>query len=415
MACSKYILVNTGTTIVTFNYQRCDDALWEYQTELLPGETKQIWLLNNTYSTAFSSSINLTNLGAFPFTSPTPTPSVTASQTPTPTPTPSVTTTATPTPTETETPTPTPTMTQTPTETPIIRTQFITHFGSSSFNACISTNDVAIWGNLPVFTDNTQFYNGAIGPVTINEAGFYSYNGTVVELTSGGTVTGSFEVCATQTPTPTPTPTETETPTPTPTMTQTPTSPLQTFNITSGTTSNEACEVGTAGVIYAFDPLFDQNTQFYNDPSGVVTIDMAGFFSNGTGVVELDSTGGILTGFAPCSSLATPTPTPTETETPTPTPTLTQTPTQTFAWYTYTLGSGATANDACLAFSASPQTIYGTVAGGPGPNYGEFLYETAGIPLTDAVPDGYYSNGTAVYTVTGGNGEITDSNPSGCA
>ena len=203
MACSKYILVNTGTTIVTFNYQRCDDALWEYQTELLPGETKQIWLLNNTYSTAFSSSINLTNLGAFPFTSPTPTPSVTASQTPTPTPTPSVTTTA--------------------------------------------------------------------------------------------------------------------------------------------------------------------------------------------------------------------TPTPTETETPTPTPTLTQTPTQTFAWYTYTLGSGATANDACLAFSASPQTIYGTVSGGPGPNAGEFLYETAGIPLTDAVPDGYYSNGTAVYTVTGGNGEITDSNPSGCA
>lgn len=415
MACSKYILVNTGTTIVTFNYQRCDDALWEYQSELLPGETKQIWLLNNTYSTAFSSSVVLTNLGSFPFTSPTPTPSVTASQTPTPTPTPSVTATATPTPTETETPTPTPTMTQTPTETPIIRTQFITHFGTTLFNACVSTNDVAIWGNEPIFSNNTQFYNGSIGPVTINEAGFYNYDGTVVELLNDGTVTGSFEVCFTQTPTPTVTSTETPTPTPTPTTTVTPTSPLQTFSIFSASTSNDACEVGTAGTIYAFDPLYDQNTQFYNEPSGEVTIDMSGFFSDGTSVVELNSTGGIISGFALCSALSTPTPTPTETETPTPTPTMTQTPTQTFAWYTYTLGSGATENDACDAFTGSPITVYGTVSGGPGPNIGEFLYETAGIPLTDAVPDGFYSNGTAVFSVNGGSGEITDSNPSGCA
>jgi septal ring-binding cell division protein DamX len=113
------------------------------------------------------------------------------------------------------------------------------------------------------------------------------------------------------------------------------------------------------------------------------------------------------------TNTGTPTPTPTNTETPTSTPTqtMTPTPTQTFAWYTYSLGTGSTSVDAC---SATPQTIYGTVAGGIGPNVGEFLYETAGIPLTDAVPNGFYSNGTAWYEVTGGLGKITSSNPTGC-
>ena len=36
MACSKYILTNTGSTIVTFNYRRCDDGMWSYQVELEP-------------------------------------------------------------------------------------------------------------------------------------------------------------------------------------------------------------------------------------------------------------------------------------------------------------------------------------------------------------------------------------------
>jgi hypothetical protein len=45
---------------------------------------------------------------------------------------------------------------------------------------------------------------------------------------------------------------------------------------------------------------------------------------------------------------------------------------------------------------------------------GEYLYETTGRPLTDVVPNGYYSNGTAWYQVTGGLGQITSSNPNGC-
>jgi hypothetical protein len=68
MACSKYILVNTGSTVVTFNYQRCDDALWQYQVELNPNETKNIWLMDDTYSIPqqFQSEVVLTNEGEFP-------------------------------------------------------------------------------------------------------------------------------------------------------------------------------------------------------------------------------------------------------------------------------------------------------------------------------------------------------------
>ena len=108
MACSKYTLTNTGTTSVNFNYQRCDDLMWEYQVNLDPSETKNIWVINGSYSTAplFQSNVLLVNNGTFPF-EPTPTPSVTPTNTPTPsvtptnTPTPSVTTTSTPTPTPT--------------------------------------------------------------------------------------------------------------------------------------------------------------------------------------------------------------------------------------------------------------------------------------------------------------------------
>lgn len=114
MACSKYNLTNTGSTIVTFNYQRCDDALWQYQVELLPSEIKNIWTIDNTYSTAFGQKIVLDNYGPFPFTTPTNTPNVT------PTPTPSQTSIVDPSPTPTNTPTLTRTPTQTPTSTQTI-------------------------------------------------------------------------------------------------------------------------------------------------------------------------------------------------------------------------------------------------------------------------------------------------------
>ena len=456
MACSKYTLTNTGSTVVNFSYRRCDDSMWDYQVELLPSQVKNIWVINGTYTIApsFRGSISLVDNGPFPpisatntptpSNSPTPTPTVTPSVTPTNTPTPSTTATLTPTPTqtgtaavtptpsETATATPTPSVTATITPSPTEPVRFtqsgICHDETDSQLAC----DCA--GTATIFTDgvnmgfSTVAFSDATGPNTGNPEGYYVQSGVIYQVASDcgpGCTTGAtisiVGLCgvtptptATNTSTPTPTPTNTSTPTNTPTMTQTPTSPLQSFSVFSGTTSNEACENGTAVTIYAFDPLFDQNTQFYNDPTGVVTTDMSGFFSDGTSVTELDSNGSQIGVFNLCSSLATPTPTPTVTQTSTPTPTVTQTPTQTFAWYTYSLGTGATANDACTAFGSSPQTIYGTIAGGVGPNVGEYLYETPGRPLTDAVPDGYYSNGTAWYRVTGGAGQITSSDPNGC-
>ena len=119
MACSKYTLTNTGSTIVNFNYRRCDDSMWDYQVELSPSQTKNIWLINGTFSIApvYNSIISLINQGAFPPISETATPTPTPSVTPSVTPTPSATTTQTPTPTNTRTPTNTATRTPTPTPT----------------------------------------------------------------------------------------------------------------------------------------------------------------------------------------------------------------------------------------------------------------------------------------------------------
>ena len=350
MACSKYTLTNTGSTIVNFNYRRCDDSMWDYQVELTPGQTKNIWLINGTFaiSPVYSSIISLVNQGPFPPISETATPTPTSTTTPTATPTPSVT--ATNTPTSSQTSTPTPTNTQTPTNT-------------------------ATPTNTPTNTPS-------------------------------GTPTNTPTVTAEVTATPTTTSTPTSTPTPT--------LPLQSFNVYSGITSNSACEAGVSVTIYAFNSLFDQNTQFYTTSTGGVTYDMAGFYSNGTSVTQLASNGSQLGIFTLCSALVTPTPTITQTSTSTPTPTVTQTPTSTFAWYTYSLGTGATANNACIAFSASPQTIYGSISGGVGPNVGEYLYESTARPLVDVVPNGFYSNGTAWYQVTGGLGQITSSDPNGC-
>ena len=60
----------------------------------------------------------------------------------------------------------------------------------------------------------------------------------------------------------------------------------------------------------------------------------------------------------------------------------------------------------------TPTLVYGSVAGGPGPNVGEFLYSNTA--LTIPVSDGYYSNGIAWYNVTGGLGEVTTTDPNGC-
>lgn len=338
MACSKYVLTNTGSTLVNFSYRRCDDSMWDYQVELLPNQTKNIWVINGTYTVApsFKGGISLINEGAFP--------PILATNTPTPSPTNTPSQTATPTNTATNTPTPSVTTTQTSTSTPT--------------------------------------------------------------PTQTGTPTQTVTPTNTGTPTPTPSVTQTQTPTGTPTNTPTvtPTNAFFSFSITSGSTSNQACEVGVSGTIWGNNPQFDLSDNFYVDGLGNTGLS-AGYYANSGNVAELDSSGAVIGSIIICSNV--PTPTPTITQTPSPTPT--------FGYYTYSLGTGSTANLACSDYISAPNTIYGTVAGGVGPNILEFLYTTPGNPPTNPVPNGFYSNGTAVFEVTGGLGQITAVDPNGCS
>jgi hypothetical protein len=317
MACSKYILTNTGSTIVNFSYRRCDDSLWDYQVELTPNQTKNIWVVNGTYTVAnaFKSSISLINEGAFPSTAVTPTPTPSNSPTPsntpsntatpTNTPTPSNTATNTPTPSVTQTPTYTPTNTQTPTPT-LSRILFSSVYsGSTNLNTCgnVEGSLINVYGNNSSFDLVTNFSLDLAG-LSPAGSGYLEYNNLVVEIDSNGNIVGFSSICPTLTPTPTNTPTNTQTPT----------------------------------------------------------------------------------------------------NTPSPTPTRT--------YYQYSLGTGSTENLACIDFSGAPNTIYGTVAGGTGPNVGEYLYYDSALSIP--VINGFYSNGTAVFGVTGGLGQITSVDPSGC-
>ena len=127
----------------------------------------------------------------------------------------------------------------------------------------------------------------------------------------------------TPTNTPTNTSTNTNTPTETPTRTPTPTNNRFGFALYTGLTSDDACsQVNIPTTIYGDESLFDENTQFYNESFGPVTIDMTGFYNYDQVVVELFADGAINGSFSLCV-----TPTPTNTETPTLTPTNTQTPT----------------------------------------------------------------------------------------
>jgi len=285
MACSKYTLTNTGTTVVNFSYRRCEDSMWDYQVELLPNQLKNIWVIDGTYTVAssFKNSIVLVNGGAFPPTGPTPTPTSTPPVTPSNTPTPSVTatptgtaavtptptTTSTPTasetatltPTPTETHTPTPTASSTPTTTPtvtptntssvtptpsvtatitpsptnVVRTTLagLCHSEFNGTTVCDCPQPATIFVNGTSLSDSTLAWSDEFGPNTGNPEGWYLQSGIIYEVSTGcgpGCLSGAtisvYGVCG-ETPTPTPSVTPTNTPTttvtPTATITVTPT------------------------------------------------------------------------------------------------------------------------------------------------------------------------------------------------
>jgi hypothetical protein len=155
--------------------------------------------------------------------------------------------------------------------------------------------------------------------------------------------------------------------------------------------------------------VFDNNAQFFNNPTGPVTIDMTGYYANGGLVIEVDSTG--TTGIVSlCSGLPTLTPTPTSSETPTPTTTNTPSPTPTIGYYTYNLGYDLSSSaNACS--DPSPIDYYLSPSLNP-LNVGDTIYTDTS--LTTPASDGYYSDNTGWYLVTGGSGLITSGDPNGC-
>ena len=139
MACRKYTLTNNSPFTQTYTYQECNNLMWNYDFTIEAGQTRTIWLINGTYAAPLTSSLSVSDDGAFPPpNTPTPSPTPTSSVTPTPSITPTITTSISPSPTPsitptttitssvTPTPTITPTNTPTPSSTPPIQGLFFT-------------------------------------------------------------------------------------------------------------------------------------------------------------------------------------------------------------------------------------------------------------------------------------------------
>jgi len=312
MACSKYTLTNTGSTIVNFSYRRCDDSLWDYQVELLPNQTKNIWVLNGTYTVApsFKNLISLVDQGPFPpinatntptpSNTQTPSPTITPTETPTNTPTPSVTKTQTPTvtqtptntPTNTETSTPTSTATSTPTNTPTnTTTPTTTATPSQTATSSETPTPTATITSTPTNTA-TPSQTASVGATPTSTE---TQTPTPTETpTNTPTNTETPTNTPTETPTETPTNTPTETPTNTPTLTQTQT-PTQTRlyntvfvnNSSNGTISGFSDNLGAIILTDVTNGGFPVLPSF-NAISGnhVTTSNSPNVFVTGTGTIS---------------------------------------------------------------------------------------------------------------------------------
>lgn len=261
-------------------------------------------------------------------------------------------------------------------------------------------------GNCDTYIVRLSSNSNALGPFDVYLDGVLIESGlSRTDMFNGVVVTCGCTPTPTPTPTATPTPTGTPiplTPTQTPTQTGTPT-PTPTPTETSGLTPTP-----TPSVTNTQTPTETPTETPTQTPTETPT-----------------PTPSVTPGLTPTQTPTqtptntetptnTPSETPTETPTQTPTETPTQTPTPSISFFEYSLGFDSTnPNTACTNFSTSPITVYGAPSGGPGPNVGEVLYSDSG--LTTTVPDGYYSNGTAWFLVTGGSGLITSSDPNGCS
>jgi len=295
MDCIKYILTNSGSTIVTYNYQKCDNFEIRYQVSLYPNQSKTIWAIEGSLQIP---NIYLNDLSIeksvfiIPSDTPTPIPTFEVTKTPTPTPTQTPTIELTSTPTSSVALTPT----STPTQTPTIEL------------TSTPTSSVAL---TPTSTPTQT---------------------PTIELTS--TPTSSVALTPTSTPTPTSsvalTPTETLTSTPTETLTSTPTStPTQTptIELTSTPTSSVALTpTETLTSTPTQTPTIELTPTPTTTPSE--TSEQLLVYQNNQYIYLQNGLDIIKTQFDQIP-IITPTITQTETSTPTSTPTPTQTETST--------------------------------------------------------------------------------------
>ena len=276
---------------LVINYNRCSDDLVVQNYQIKPGETREIWYIVGSFSTAFPpNSYEEIDLTLWPegceiSVTPTMTPTVTPTITPTPSITPTVSTssTSTPTPTPTQTPgaspsgspTPTPTISETATSTP-------------TPTPTISETATSTPTQTPTNTPTNSPTNTPTPTITETPTN-----------TPTPTITG--------TPTNTPTPTITETPTNTPTPSATP--PIQGLFITMQEVGPDVVLSGSGSVNLSSltsQGILTINTTFINPISGVyglgttgggveffsgVTLSSYPSFGSGTGVDGNSSTG----------------------------------------------------------------------------------------------------------------------------
>ena len=378
MACQKYTLINTGSTITTFNYQSCSDTQWRYNVNLYPGQTKSVWALNNTFQVPefFLSDVVVESQGDFP-----------------------------------------------PCDFNLFggcyEKLIVTYTAETNISFTVCTNSGPL--NFTNWPTLTSLNYPAVDIIDLTGENWCISGGTAQEI-SGTSITSfvySGSCCEEVGPTPTPTEIFSGTPTPTPTMGLTPT-PTPSITSTSTPTNTPAATSCYSSV--TFDISCDNSVIEYIDCCG--NCNWAGPYSAGTGYtlsgicIQNNSVAGLnVTNVVydiSCNCPATPTPTPTNTETPTATPTPTETPIFTGTTLTptptntetpsstptptQTQTSGCISNDCyeflIVTFTAATE-IGGYYCEPEGPVYDSFMIAEASYPATQSLSASYcFSAGT---------------------
>ena len=336
MKCCKYIIRNNGTTLATFNYRKCSDGMWEYQTTLNPNQVKNIWFYENTYTATLGNieilsrdcslsagTTQVINTTQPPRLSPTPTKTPLATitnpfKTPTPTRTP------TKTPTQTNRATSTPTTTLTPTKTV---TQTLTNTPTRTPAATITNNVKTPTPTRTVTRTPTQTLTPTNAPTSTPTLTPTNAPTNAPTSTPTNTPTLTRTNLPTSTPTNTVTLTRTNLPTSTPTNTLTLTRTNLPTNTPTKTLTQTLTKTVTNTPTKTLTPTQTQTVTSSptNTPSNTLT-------QSNTPTLTVTQTVTSTVGLTPTitSTLTrTQTVTPTKTVTSTPTKTVTRTPTQT--------------------------------------------------------------------------------------